>query len=148
MLLEYTAQNNLNCAMVRFAASKKDIVVHLFKAKQYTTDDVLKFAESFLCGGTDFEAPLTKAVELIEHEDFQNADVVFITDGYCAAISDEFASDFCDKSHQLKFTVTGILIDTDAPGWDFSLESFCKKIYRLSELTEDNIAADIIKNKY
>jgi len=147
VLLEYAAQNNRSCAMVRFASSDDDLVVHIYKGKQHNIEDMLSFAESFLDGGTDFETPLTKAVELIEREGFENADIMFLTDGECA-VSDEFASDFRAKSKQLKFTVTGIVIDTDAPGMTFSLEPFCEKIYRLSEMTEDNIAADIIKSKY
>ena len=145
VMLEYVSQNNRSCAMVRFA-SAKSIVTHVYKPKQYTTEDVFVFAESFLSGGTDFEAPLTQAVKLIEHEGFENADIMFITDGECG-ISDEFARDFCDKSEQLKFSVFGIVIDTDKPGMVFSLSSFCKKVYRLSEMTGDNIAAAIVARK-
>lgn len=146
VLLEYAAQNNRSCAMVRFA-SKRDVAVHIYKANQYTTDDVITFAEAFLSGGTDFETPLIQAVTLVENEGFENADIVFITDGECA-VSDEFASDFRDKGKQLKFTVTGIVIDTDEPGMTFGIASFCEKVYRLSEISGDIIAADIIKNKH
>ena len=96
-------------------------------------------------GYTDFEAPLTQAVTLIENEGFENADIMFITDGYCS-ISDEFIESFREKSKQLKFKVTGIVIDSDLPGMDFSLTLFCEKVYRLSEMTGDNIATDIITN--
>ena len=95
---------------------------------------------------TDFETPLTKAVELIESEGFENADVMFITDGECH-ISDEFASNFRDKSKQLKFKVTGILIDTNEADAGSSLEPFCEKVYRLSEMTGDDIATAIITSK-
>ena len=146
VLLEYAAKNKRSCAMVRFS-SKRDVAVHIYKVNQYTTDDVFTFAESFLGGGTDFESPLKRAVTLIEKEGFENADIVFLTDGVCV-ISDKFASDFRAKSKQLKFTVTGIVIDTSAPGMTFSLEPFCEIVYRLSEMTSDNIAADIIKSKH
>jgi uncharacterized protein with von Willebrand factor type A (vWA) domain len=104
---------------------------------------VFNFAESFLRGRTDFETPLTQAVTLIEYEGFENADIMFITDGECG-ISNEFACDFRDKSKQLKFSVTGIVIDTDEADMGFSLAPFCEKVYRLSEMTKDNIASDII----
>jgi len=145
-LLEYATQNKRSCAIVRFA-SANSIVTHIYKPGNYTTDDIFKFAESFLCGGTNFEAPLKKAVALIKRESFENADIVFITDGACA-VSDKFTEFFRDKSKQLKFKVTGIVIDSDIPGMDFSLTPFCEQVYRLSELTGDDVAADIIKRKY
>ena len=66
---------------MRFASAAESIVTHIFRPEQYTIEDVFAFAESFLKGGTDFETPLTKSVELLEGEDFKNADIVFITDG-------------------------------------------------------------------
>ena len=118
-------------------------MTHIFTKNNYTSDDVFNFAESFLNGGTNFETPLTQAVSLIENEGFENADVMFITDGECS-INDEFADSFREKSKQLKFKVTGIIIDADAPGMTFSLEPFCEKIYRLSEMSDDSIASNII----
>jgi uncharacterized protein with von Willebrand factor type A (vWA) domain len=135
VLLEHAAQNKRSCAMVRFA-SAGDTVTHIYKEGKYTTDDVFTFADSFLCGGTDFETPLTQAVTLIENEGFENADVMFITDGECA-VSADFAADFREKSKQLKFKVTGIVIDADNPEADFSLTPFCEKVYRLSKMTGD-----------
>jgi len=142
VLLEHAVQNNRSCAMVRFA-SAGHTVTHIFSKGKYTTDDVFNFAESFLQGGTDFETPLKQAITLIETEGFENADVIFITDGECI-INDEFASDFHDKSKQLKFNVTGIIIDTDETDTDSSLTPFCKKVYHLSNMAGDSIASDII----
>jgi len=139
VLLEYASQNGRSCAMVRFASDEQP-TAHIFTKGKYTTNDVFDFAESFLGGGTNFEAPLKKAVTLIENQGFENADVMFITDGECS-ISNEFAENFCDKRSQLNFKVTGIVIGTD----EFSLEPFCEKVYRLDQTkTSDNIATDII----
>ena len=104
----------------------------------------MAFAESFLGGGTDFEEPLTKGIELIENYSFRNADIVFLTDGECA-ISDDFANTFRNKSKELNFTVTGILMDACSPGMSFSLTPFCTTIYRLSEISNDDIAGNIIR---
>ena len=141
VLLEHATQNGRSCAMVRFA-SAGETTTHIFTNGEYTTDDVFKFAESFLNGGTNFETPLTQAVALIENEGFENSDIMFITDGVCS-ISDKFAADFREKSQQLNFKVTGIIIDAGVD-MDFSLTPFCEKVYRLSEMTGDNIATDII----
>ena len=146
VLLEYASQHKRSCAMVRFASAGYT-ETSVYEAGKYTAEDIFEFAESFLNGGTDFEAPLTEAAELIEREGFENADVVFITDGACA-VSNEFATGFREKSMQLKFKVTGIVIDIDDSDMTFSLEPFCEKVYRLSELTGDDVAADVIRSKF
>jgi len=138
VLLEHASQNGRSCVMVRFASDEQP-VAHIFTKGKYTSNDVFDFAESFLGGGTDFEAPLKKAVTLIENQGFENADVMFITDGECS-ISNEFAENFRDKRSQLKFKVAGIVIGSD----EFSLEPFCEKVYHLNQMTGDNIASDII----
>jgi len=142
VLLEHAVIYNRRCAMVRFASDDKP-VTHIFSKGKYTTEDVFNFAESFLNGGTDFETPLSQAATLIENEGFENADIMFITDGACC-ISDNFVSSFRDKCKQLKFSVTGIIIDTDGASTDSSLTPFCKKVYHLSGMSGDDIVLDII----
>ena len=46
----------------------------------------------------------------------------------------------------LVLTVTGILLDKGGPCGK-SLEPFCDKIYHSSDLTEDEIALDILNSK-
>lgn len=44
-------------------------------------DVLLSMLESFLDGGTDFQAPLDEALTLLESSELRKADVVFLTDG-------------------------------------------------------------------
>ncbi len=46
-------------------------------------EDKIRAAETFLDGGTDFHTPLNEALRLIQEDGFENADIVFITDGEC-----------------------------------------------------------------
>ena len=101
-------------------------------------------AEQFFGGGTDFEAPLSEAINLME-KGYENADITIITDGECR-ISDEFAEKFRNTMAKYKATVTGILLDKDRPCGE-TLEPFCDKIYHSKELTEDEIAQQILKQK-
>ena len=52
---------------------------------------MMEASETFLKGSTDFEKPIKKAISLIQDEKWNNADIVFITDGICN-LSDE-----CEK---------------------------------------------------
>ena len=102
------------------------------------------FRMSFFGGGTDFEAPLNKAMELIG-DGFENADAVIITDGQCE-VSDKFSEKFREEKLKYRVTVTGILLDKLSSCGD-SLVPFCDKIYRTSKLSEDEIALDILGKK-
>ena len=129
-LLEIAAESRRNFALIHFAGSSS-CQVDIFRPGEYTLEDKLTAAETFLGGGTNFERPICEAIWLMEEEDFENADVVFITDGECelsAACRQKLQS--AQAAHH--FTVTGILLDEGQTAMDFSLEPFCQKIYRTS----------------
>lgn len=141
-LLEIAAESRRSFALIHFAGSSS-CQVDIFRPGEYTLEDKLTAAETFLGGGTNFERPIREAIHLMESEGFEKADVVFITDGECAL------SDACQQELQASqvvyhFTVTGILLDKGRAGMGFSLEPFCQKIYRTSELTGDGIIQSVI----
>jgi uncharacterized protein with von Willebrand factor type A (vWA) domain len=82
----------------------------------------------------------------MEEQGFENADIVFITDGECA-LSESFTTKLSQQQAEHPFTVTGILLDKGRDCMEFSLESFCQKIYRTSELTGDDIVRGIISDR-
>lgn len=142
-LLDIAARDNRKFAMVHFA-SANEVKTDLFEPGRYTSDDVIRAAEQFFDGGTDFEAPLTEAVRLME-KGYENADITIITDGECR-ISDDFAKKFKNTMAKYKASVTGILLDKDGPCGE-TLEPFCDKIYHSKEITEDEIAQQILRQK-
>lgn len=142
-LLDIATKDNRKFAMVHFSSADQ-IKTDLFEPGHYTSADVIRAAEQFFDGGTDFEAPLTEAISLME-KGYENADITIITDGECR-ISDEFAERFRNTMAKYKATVTGILLDKDRPCGK-TLEPFCDKIYHSKEITEDEIAQQILKQK-
>ena len=117
----------------------------VFLPGQYSMQDKMNAAETFLNGGTDFKRPLGEAIQLMD-AGFENADIVFLTDGLC-----ELPEDYLETLHKeqaaRKFTVTGILLDAGTPGMDFSLTPFCQKIYRTSELAGDEIVRSLVTQR-
>lgn len=103
-------------------------------------------AEVFLGGGTNFERPMQEAIGLMENEGFENADIVFITDGECA-LSEEYLEVLHREQAERKFKVTGVLLDTKEVVSGFSLESFCQQIYRTSQFVEEDIVQNIISQR-
>lgn len=142
-MLDIAAKDKRKFAMVHFA-SAENVKTDLFEPRHYTSTDVMNAAEQFFGGGTDFEAPLTEAISLLE-KGYENADITIITDGECS-ISDNFAEKFRNTMLNHKATVTGILLDKDMPCGK-TLEPFCDKIYHSKDLTEDEIAVQILNQK-
>ena len=141
-LLEITAENGRSFALIHFSGPGS-LKTDLFRPGEYTVADKLSAAQTFLDGGTDFKTPMTKAIDLMDHDGFENADVVFITDGECA-MSEAYLARLHDEQIIRRFTITGILLDSDNAGMVFSLKDFCQNIYRTSEMIRDDIISKII----
>ena len=140
-LLEIAAESRRSFALIHFAGSSS-CQVDIFRPGEYTLEDKLSAAETFLGGGTNFERPIREVIQLMDTEGFEKADVVFITDGECE-LSDVCRQELQSAQATYHFTVTGILLDEGHAGMDFSLKSFCQKIYRTSELTGDDIVQSL-----
>ena len=126
-------------ALIHFSG-KNSIRTDRFLPGKFTNSDLLAAAEHFFDGGTNFEAPLTEALHLIREEEFANADILFITDGYCD-ISDELAEQLQVEISVERCSVIGLLMDRDSAGNAFSLERFCEKVLRMSAM--DNESAEL-----
>lgn len=143
-LLEIAADGKRNFALIHFSGTDCKIV-QVFRLGEYSVEDKMRAAETFLDGGTNFETPINAALELME-DGFEKADVVFITDGEYN-MSDEYIHSLHEKQIIRGFTMTGILLDTARPGMTFSLERFCQNVYRTSELMGDEIVRELVANR-
>ena len=139
--LDIAAENRRKFALVHFAGSS-ECKVDVFLPGQYSVQDKLDAAETFLGGGTNFKRPLQEALRLMD-SGFENADIVFLTDGLCE-LPEDYLETLRSEQAARKFTVTGILLDEDDSGMEFSLTPFCQKIYRTSELAGDEIVRGLV----
>ncbi len=144
-LLEIAADGGRSFALVHFAGGG-EFKTDLFRPGTYTMQNKLSAAETFLNGGTDFQTPMEEALRLMKEEGFENADIVFITDGECE-LPQEYQKELREEQNVHRFTVTGVLLDKGDPGMDFSLKQFCQNIYRTSELLGDDIVRELIGSR-
>lgn len=144
-LLEIAESEGRKFALIHFSGPGS-IKTGLFLPKQAQMEDKLLAAETFLDGGTDFRTPLDEALRLMREEDFDNADIIFITDGECN-LPPEYISELREEQSARRFTITGILLDQGNVGMDFSLKPFCQNIYRTSELTGEQIVQKIVTGR-
>ncbi len=144
-LLDIALQGNRRFAMIHFAGVGH-FQTDLFLPGQYGREDVLRAAETFLGGNTDYATPLNEALRLMEQEGFENADMVFVTDGACT-LPEDFLIHLNAQQVQRNFHITGVLLDQDAVGFSFSLEPFCTEILRTSQLTQESIAKRLLEQR-
>jgi len=130
------------CASVIHFSSASEVSEDLFIPGQYTSEDVMNSARHFYCGGTNYEAPLRKAVSTLDSGVLSKADIVFITDGQCS-ISSVFQDWLCAKLSEHHASITGVLLDS-GNNFEFSLKGFCKTIYRTSELAPSEILSELV----
>lgn len=144
-LLDIAMRDQRRFAVIHFAGTGH-FQTDLFLPGQYAREDVLRCAETFLNGNTDYETPLREALRLMEQEGFENADMVFVTDGACA-LPGSFLEQLKQEQTDKGFQITGILLDQESTGFEFSLQEFCNSIYRTSQLSRDQIAEQIVMGR-
>ena len=86
---------------------------------------ILSFLMQGFGGGTNFETPLTRAMEIIqEKEKYNKADILMITDGQCD-VSTEFKQRLSHQSRQYDFSVYSVICEGTSITNDFSDEVIC-----------------------
>jgi len=144
-LLELAADGGRSFAWIHFSGPGR-FQTDLFRPGACTMADKIASAETFLGGGTDFQTPIEEALRLMREDGFENADVVFITDGECE-LSEDYLKQLKEEQTSRRFTVTGVLLDKENCGMEFSLKEFCQNIYRMSELLGDEIVRKLVSRR-
>lgn len=111
-----------SCALAMYSIARKqhrDFSVLLFttevehevyiKKGEHKPADLMAILTAGVGGGTSFEQPLGRAVELIKTETHKQADVIVITDGVCD-ISESFKLSYEASKKDLQFSTYSILI--------------------------------------
>ena len=98
-------------------------------------DRALDVAEYFPGGGTDFETPLSAALDCLKVARYRRGDVVLITDGECQ-ISPAWRERFQAEKARLGFSVYSVLVDV-GPSSAGTLAEISDRVMAVSALTDD-----------
>ncbi|NUS90288.1 MAG: VWA domain-containing protein, partial [Streptomyces sp.] len=134
---------------ILFSAADKIQVFRFPAGRPARIDRILDFAETFLGGGTSYQAPLTAAGALLE-EEFNDAartrgDIVMITDDECG-VTEEWMRGWNDAKHRLGFRVFGVAIGAPCTAEAGSvLEALCDNLRSIEDLTDVHAAADLFR---
>ncbi|QLH21015.1 VWA domain-containing protein [Streptomyces sp. Rer75] len=134
---------------ILFAAADK-VQVFRFPAEQPAgIDRVVDFAETFLGGGTSYQAPLSVACEVLG-EEFNDAarrrgDIVMITDDECG-VTEEWMRGWNDAKRLLGFRVFGVAVGAARAAEAGSvLEALCDNLRGVEDLGDVHGAADLFR---
>ncbi|MCF3170393.1 VWA domain-containing protein [Streptomyces violaceoruber] len=134
---------------ILFSAEDRVRVFRFPAGRTAGVEQVLDFAETFLGGGTSYQAPLTVARELLE-EEFDDAtgargDIVMITDDECG-VTEEWTRGWNDARRALGFRLFGLAVG--APGAAEAgsvLDELCDNLRSIEDLTDVHAAADLFR---
>ncbi|OOO66574.1 VWA domain-containing protein [Clostridium tepidum] len=144
-LLEIAQNQKRNFAAILFNEDATEPII--IEKDKKEPEKILDIAERFDGGGTLFETPLEKALEVIEQSKFKKADIVFITDGHSYTHPD-FINKFNKVKDDKEFKVLSVLIYAGSKiGNIESLKLFSDDIITIGELAELEDANSVIAHK-
>lgn len=116
------------CVLLFSTTLQKDVFV---KGK-ITSIELARLARTYLGGGTDFTLSLQGALEVIEESTFQNADVIFVSDGE-DELSDTFLEEFNNKKKQKEFNVLTLVLGKDTT----IAETFSDRVLHVTDFDDE-----------
>lgn len=125
-------------------SSADEVRVFRFPAGQVpATGDVLDFVEASFGGGTDFEAPLSAAVDVLAAEydtdGRAKGDIVLISDDECG-VSEQWTAAWLEAKQRLAFRLFGIAV-ARRPG--HVMEALCDNARSVDDLTTPDAAREL-----
>ncbi len=142
-LMEIARRERRRCLAIVFSGGDEVFEVELLSTtrarKTVDRASVLKFAEFFPGGGTNFEAPLRRALAAVSEGDYRRGDIVFITDGQ-AHVSDTMIEEIEAERKKHRFAIRAIEVDVKEGSTRDVLDRFADDVRRISDLTADSLA--------
>lgn len=151
-LLEIARRQRRHFRAVVFSGGRQDMRVFdllrmpgpgRLEAPPVEVSDLVALADCFPGGGTNFMAPLDKALEILQDKKLRRGDIVFITDGE-ANVSDPWLTHFLEVKRKLDFKIYGVLVDRgrggaqDTPQRASTLARFADRVTSVSRLTAED----------
>lgn len=134
-LLQLAAADKRRCRIVQFDDGVRR--VDDFAPGKVDGRAVMEAMAPFFGGGTNFEQPLTKAMEAINDDvGLRQADVILITDGE-AEVTDAFRASWAEARRKHEVTVFAVAIGGDVPA---VLNHVADHVVTVKSLTDDGAA--------
>ena len=109
-----------------------------------TAEQMLELAEARSGGGTNFEKPLRKAIEMIQKQGLKKADICFITDGECA-VPDLFLKELKAVKKSLEINIVTVLCNVGS-STDKTVREFSDSVEKVSDFTAEEAEKKIFSH--
>ena len=136
-LMSIARKQRRDFAIIPFSGFVGQVAV--FPKGKYDIQKLVEVCYRFMDGGTNFEAPLTEALQIIEKDRFKQADILFVTDGDCH-VSEDFLKQFKTTKDKKGFECTAVVIGKSHTTKTVKL--FADKVIHAKDLFE---ATDVFK---
>ena len=131
-LLMIARKQKRDFAIIPFASNVGE--VRIFKKGRATTNDLIAFSESFLGGGTNYEKPLRESLDILMQSEFNEADMLFVTDG-SSFLPTSFIEEFNEIKKRKQFDCTAIVLTNLYNVVDLEIVGrFSDKVIEVNEL--------------
>jgi len=132
-------------AGILFSSAGEIKVFRFPAAEPVRISEVLDFAEFFWGGGTDFQAPLSEATDILEAEfnagGRMRGDIALVTDGICG-VPEEWMRGWNERKTALGFRLFGIQVGR----WPGDvLEALSDNVREVTDLADAGQAADMFR---
>ncbi|MEW6554505.1 MAG: VWA domain-containing protein [Actinomycetota bacterium] len=132
-LRELAWRKKRHCAVIEFGAHDDPLLVLRFPPGVERVEDVVRMAEFFLGGGTDFVKPMEAALGVLRTRDYREADVVMITDGD-SPLERSWVEGLKREKKRLGFNHYTVITDVGHSTTRY-VNMFSDEIIRVSDLT-------------
>jgi uncharacterized protein with von Willebrand factor type A (vWA) domain len=145
-LLEIAKREHRDFYGIHFG-SAHDMKEWHFPKGEVELSDVLDYAEWFFNSGTDFETPISRAIEVLEEqfssESSQKGDLIMISDGECH-VSEEWMTRYFNSKEALSFRMYSVLINESSVSshWPV-LETLSDKTWPVRDIATGGEIRDI-----
>ncbi|MHB1418033.1 MAG: vWA domain-containing protein [Bacillota bacterium] len=127
-------------AAINFSSANQCRVWEFPEPKKISPGEIVEMAQLFYNGGTDFQVPLNKAVDVIKKSKFKKADITMITDGD-SRMDDNWLKWFLQIKKELQFQVIGIHLGYDS---DAIIRKFADKVVKADSLFDEQVAQAVL----
>lgn len=127
-LLSIAKKQRRDFCLILFSTT---IEVCTYRKGNMKTTELIRLAQTFLGGGTNFELPLNQALETINESRFKRADIVFVTDGEFE-LADSFLETFNIEKKKKAFHVLSLVIGEQTR----AVKSFSDKVVQVKEFND------------
>ncbi len=108
-IMEIARIQKRKLVLIQFASATEPMYIKEINPLMVNANDVLEVLDTFICGGTDFEKPLSKAMEFVQKDHHRKSDILFITDGQCE-IRQAFQDKFMTVKQERQFRLYTIIM--------------------------------------